>query len=94
MQDSSIQKLIQNFLGFLAQAENPKDARYFFAENGCEFNTTDRYKCLYTYPWYFNLNEVIRKEFENRAKNWGYDWLTIDGEKDTFYYDRWQDDEA
>lgn len=80
------------FLGFLAQAEDPKDARYFLAENGNEINTTGRYKCLYTYPWYFNLNEIIMDEFEKRAKSFGYDWLKIDDETDGFYYDRWQDE--
>lgn len=79
-------------LGFVVQDSNLEKVRYFLAENGQEITIKDRYKCLYSYPWYFNLDKVIRKEFENRAKDWGYNWLTIDGEKDTFYYDKWHDE--
>ena len=80
------------FLGFLTQASNPKEARYFFAENGREFNINNRYKFLYVYPWYFNLDKVIKDEFKKRANNFGYDWLKIEDEIDGFFYSKWQDE--
>ena len=79
------------FLGFVAQANSLKEARYFFAESGSEFNINGRYKYLYLYPWYFNLNEIIKDKLKERANTLGYDWLKVEDEIDGFFYNKLHD---